>query len=749
MCVMSVRPPHRILLPSLLLLIVLFLQFPAQTAAGENSLYEQALAALAAHDSTAALQLLDRALVLNERDWSARLRRAELRLEAGRTEEAEADYNYLLRSESCVIRSQAHLGLGRILRGLPNKQMLAVKEYKLAVMVDPQNPEALYQLAQLGFELGEASGIEIADNALTDLILLDPDYRGSYSLWRQKIQGHSIDNRYKVYSGLQKYIPMHPEKSGLWLDIAHDWFNLFETGNCLEALDSLERSAPGHKIQDRLLLRARCLLDRERPDSFENLYHQALAAAERNGDFNTLLREAEVIFVPREQASFDRLRSAAEKADFFRVFWLNKDFDPTTVHNERLLEHYRRLRAAQKKYSVLSPDGLVQNSENYLRLMSRPTEELNLDGKDPFLDTYRYDYDPVRVFGDRGAGLGLDHRGLLYVRHGSPSFVEKIFIKDPRDGMVETLGGKNSYNADKWYYGSNFFIFKSGLGTAGYLYWPSIDREVGDIEQAMKTQTFTDPLPVLKLEHYCAAFLAENGVTDLEYFSSAPIEAAKASKPPMSRLVLFDRVLNEKARDSVAATPINRAGRNEWLAMNRLTVQPEDCFFAVALDLARRRAAANGSLHIGRLRGDSLCVSGIILGDPPQPGLRLRSHGDGSILPRPSRKFSPQERISVYCEVYGLAPADSTGRDYSEKVIVSLVEEHKSLLKSALFGRQKRSSSLSLSFERRAGTLEGAAAEQFEIDASQLKPGLYNLAIEVRDSGTGKSARTESQFTVE
>ncbi len=749
MSVRSVRPIHRILLPSLLLLIPLYLLFPAQTAAGESGFYEQSLSALSAHDSTRAVACLDSALAQNERDWSARLRRAELRLAAGRAEEAEADYNYLLNSESSVIRSQAHLGLGRVLLGLPDKKMVAVKEYKLAVMVDPLNPEALYELAQLGFELGEATGFEIADNTLADLVLLDPDYRGAYSQWRQKIKGHSLDNLRKVDSSLPGYIQANPKKGHLWLDIARDRFELFETGDCLEALDSLERFAPGYKLQDRLLLRARCFLDQEQPDSFESLYNQALAAAEHSGDFSTLQREAEVIFVPREQESFSRLRSAAEKAAFFRVFWLNKDFDPTTAHNERLLEHYRRLRTAQKKYSILAPDGLINTSEDYLRLLSleeRTTVSVEESARGKMV---LYDYNPVQVFGDRGMEMGLDHRGLVYVRHGPPDFINFRYINERKDGFVAQFGATN---AEEWYYWPNKIVFKSGLGTGGFLFWPDKDEsEVGiaDIQHAMQTQTFTDPLPVLKLEHYSAAFLADNGATDLEYFSSAPAEQTKTDSLPLARLVLFDRSLNEKTRDSVTVVPVRVAGQNEWLAVNHLTVKPGAYSCAVALDLAGRRAAATGNLHIGRLRGDSLCVSGIILGDPPQPELSVRSRGVAHVLPRPSRSFSPQERVSVYCEIYGLAPADSSGRDYHEKVTVSLVEERKSLLKSVLTGGKKRVGSLSMSFERSAGTTAGAAAEQFEIDAVQLKPGKYNLVIEVQERQDGPLARTESQFTVE
>ncbi len=751
-----VRLSRRLLRPSLLLpLITLFLRFPALAAAQENAFYARALEALAAGDSATAAARLDSALSLDPRDWGARLRRASLSLAAGRDDQAEADYKRLLHSDSPVIRSQAHLGLGQVLRRLPSKKMAAIKEYRLAVSADPQNPEALYELAQLGFELGDGTGYEIADGALADLILLNPDYRGAYAQWRKKIKGHSLDNLRKVDSSLPGYIRANPAQSGLWLDIARDRFFLLQTDSCLAALDSLERLAPDYMPQDRLLLRARCLLNRERPDSFESLYSQALDAAERSGDFRTLQQEAEVIFTPREQEFFSRPHNSAELAAFFRVFWLNKDFDPTTQHNERLVEHYNRLRTAQTNYPLLSADGLSQSSGDYQRLMSRSVEAFEIQ-QEALPSYYLYEYDPAEAFGQRGTALGLDHRGLLYVRHGAPRFVEQIYIQDARDGFVENMGRSmtnpemNSNNSEKWYYGNDFFIFKSGLGTGGHHYWPSRDRNVGDINIAMRTQTFTDPLPAVELEQYSAGFLAQGGGIELECYSSARIDTAKAASAPLAHLVLFKRNLTEQARDSAAAFPVGREGRSAWLAVNCLTVPAGDYSFASSLALDGRRAAAFGNLSLASLRTDSLCVSGIALGDPARPELPLRGHTAGKVLPRPSRGFRPDERITVYCEVYGLAPASDSSLSYHEKVTVSLLEKRTSVFKTILSRGQERSGSLSMNFERQAGAaVSGRATESFELDAARLVPGLYSLTIEVEDRRSPAPAVSSTVFTVE
>ncbi len=668
--------------------------------------------------------------------------------ETGDLQAARGKYMAASVSRDRPTRLAGLIGLGRVYRRIPGKRMESFRQLRKAREMEPDNPEILYEIALTGFELKESSGAMIADNALTEIICQDPGYRDAYALWHGKIRGRSLENMEKVAECLPAHIARNPELSHLWLDIAYDWFELFKTENCLAALDSLLESAPRYKPQERLLLRARCLLALGDAPGFEYYYRQALRAAEREGDFSRLIAEAGLIFTPAEAGSLQRLKSKGQVATFFRVFWRNKDPDPVTFHNERLVEHYERLREAERNYRVLTPDGLVGSSDNYLRLMSRTTEFAADIG------TAEYEYDPAKVFSGRAPDFNLDHRGLLFVRHGPPDVIEDIYIKDSRDGFVENLGkgggGLDITNSYVWRYGRSIMIFKSGMGTGGYLYYLSVRPETADIERAMNTQTFKDPLPIKPQDYYSAAFHRADGRLDLEFYQSVPVSVSKVAEPPEARMALYDRSLNELARDSSISVAAGSPDGDVWLAVTSVPVKPDLCSFALSLALPEVRSAVKSNIRLEPIDSRELSLSGIVMGVRAEEGQGLYRRGQGELLPRPSLEFTLDELIDTFMEVYNLRLGRDDRREYVVSATIKLIEQDRNqvgklLEKSRLLG-QERGSELTMKFERFPPTEDSVVTERFSINASELIPGVYRLKIEIRDKSSGSRASAERDF---
>lgn len=94
-----------------------------------------------------------------------------------------------------------------------------------------------------------------------------------------------------------------------------------------------------------------------------------------------------------------------QRGDWLIGFWRRRDTFPLTPANERAGEHQRRIRRARKDYALES------NGHGYFTLHER-FKDLS-----PNLDFYSsrnmFDYVEQRP-------LWLDHRGLVYVRHGKP-----------------------------------------------------------------------------------------------------------------------------------------------------------------------------------------------------------------------------------------------------------------------------------------------------------------------------------------
>ncbi len=129
---------------------------------------------------------------------------------------------------------------------------------------------------------------------------------------------------------------------------------------------------------------------------------------------------------PEEMTAFDEMPDNGI-AVWLRRFWGARDAEAANVRGERLAEHLRRWVVAYARYRALSPwtDAFWSRLENQF---GRPQCE-NIDAK-LFEQLWQY---PPAVDGDvRMHEPILDHRGMLYLRHGEPT---RIITDGGRGGV--------------------------------------------------------------------------------------------------------------------------------------------------------------------------------------------------------------------------------------------------------------------------------------------------------------------------
>ena len=73
------------------------------------------------------------------------------------------------------------------------------------------------------------------------------------------------------------------------------------------------------------------------------------------------------ILPPEKQKAWQDLQTNFEKVDFLREFWLGSDYTPATIVNERLIEHYARLRHARLYYTAISQKGYDDRGMIYIK----------------------------------------------------------------------------------------------------------------------------------------------------------------------------------------------------------------------------------------------------------------------------------------------------------------------------------------------------------------------------------------------
>ncbi|MBW7996895.1 MAG: GWxTD domain-containing protein [Candidatus Glassbacteria bacterium] len=686
-----------------------------------DSLYSLAISELDRDGTRRALEMLDGALEYDPGHVRSLIERGKLHLRLGRRSAARNDFRRALSSGNPELRAEAHIGLGDVIRTMRFRGLQALAEYRLALNIDPDNKEALYRVAETGFNIRQTHGYRTAGKALTRLLCLDPGYRDAYRLWRDKILDQSRKELLLVGACLDRWLRDNPDSVRLELELARDRYKLDEPDEALRRLSELDARGTTIKRTERCLLESRCLLALGDTAGFVSRYMQALDFAARDGDYERLMLEAETIFTPKETARWDSLKTSAERAEFFRKFWTSRDPDPLDKRNERLVTHYSRLHHAQRMYRMRNPHSLFQTSRNYHHLIS-PVAHF-------------YEVDPDLFYG-RNRKMVLDQRGLIYVRHGPPDrYTHQVTWKDPME---------------IWYYGSVHFLFEQKAGAGDFIFIPSSSRGAADINQAMATDTFQDSIPPLEPEFYASEFLTEDGRIEVEFYQSLPDSAVRQLDNLVSHLGVFDSNWTELSRDSSDAW---RSG-GEWLAVNSTVVDTGGYLFALSSAVPGRRAVVKGVMDVVGFNPRLLDVSGLVLGSPVAAGERSHGRMGVALKPRPSSRFRRGETATVYLEIYGLGEDLRRGiRHWRQRVIVSRTKRPPRGLFSRigrLFGiGDDELTRLTLTFDRRAATATGPAPEQFTIDTSNLAPGTYSLVVEIRDNSDGRRAAGRFEFVIE
>ncbi|MBW7997604.1 MAG: tetratricopeptide repeat protein [Candidatus Glassbacteria bacterium] len=733
----------RIFLP-LLFLLAPVISSAAESPSGmpADSLFKLSKAILQHGDTTGAITTLDKVLDADSDHWEARLARGRLYLAAGEKNRARAEFRHVLGSKIDRLRSKAWIGLGDIVASVPFKKWDAIiKEYLFAIKADPTNLEAYHRRAEVAFELGDLKGdgdpkgFRIASEMLLHLICIEPTYKESYPTWRDRILDKYNKEKLSAAECLESYVESHPDYAHWLLDAAGYRYETDQIDAALAALDRLETAEPGFKPADRHLLRARCLVELDDTSGFEDAYRRSLEAAELEGDFERLAVDAQAIFRPEEQLKADSLKSARQWARFFRTFWGRRDPDPLTRRNERLFDHYKRLREAQKKYSLNDPYSKALRSRDFYRRDALFSGAAGMS----------YDYDPDLFF-NRYPELALQQRGLLYVRHGPPDLISRPITGDLSSGIL---------HEEVWYYGGTFFPFREskwGSSIGDYAFIPLSVNGAGNMTRAMETESFAEPLPTLEQNCYAVDFMAPDGWTEFETYQSLAVDEVELASPPGVSLAVFDNGWRELVRDSRAAVRVEDGERELWMGVNSVKVKPGPRIFAARMEVPGRRVLKRRDIALKSYRRGRIDLSGIVLGIPLPPSGGAHSRLGVELLPRPSLEYAVGEIMTVYLEIYGLRRGDSGQRKYTESVTVTRVGGDEGVLSAIwkLFsGGEKRASSLTLTFKREPVISGETIPETFIVDTSLLLPGDYRMKIEIIDQASQQNRQIGCFFRLD
>ena len=646
---------------------------------------------------------------------------------------------------------EALLGMGRAMLGQPDGALLALNYLRRAVEQAPENLEAHYYKAYAHTclarnEVRSRSDGKAALDEIEIVLSVNPSHRNAWYLrglvYRDVFQdyGEAIEafrTQIEVY-------PEHAEARAECLKAAVDageWEDAIETGESVLSLDSVSWEvipylAAAYWKSDRL------------DESMEvfNRFFGLAPEEERNLYFDLVY-----VLTPEEAQEFSSLGDEGRQT-YWNHYWRDRNPDPKTMVNERLLEHFMRVAFARKEFSKgkwpwdIRGDLYVRYGEPDVRAgRGRPyaTDELIITDWEFFIKKR-----------DLHEQMGLTR--LMY----TPG---ELF-PDPYEDLLEEVNADGGGTPEQWFYtdrGIDFTfenpvmngVFLIADGSWGLM--EAMGRRMPVISEEEEKIEIFDPLLS------AVTFRGEDGKTEMEYaigllpdhigsfrsmtgehnFIEAQIDLFTPDWLPAGETT-------EQIR-TIAARPQFEIRGNPVLVHNvTLSADPGDYLVSVLVMEPETgvRATVEEEMTFPDYSGDDLMISDIL------PAARIAEVGQGrsgrfirgdlEVIPLPGRTLGMDQPLFIYFEIYNLVRDRFGGTRYRIEYAVSESASDDGALKrlfqglGAMVGIRGRRSVLSSEFSRTG--VQNDEQSHLEIDLSALPHGIYDLMVTITDQVSGQ-----------
>lgn len=249
-----------------------------------------------------------------------------------------------------------HVGMGMVYMSLPNRRLDARKAYRKAVEADPENADIQYSMG-LTYMDQERSGRLIGSDRdgrgyFKRVVALNPSHSDAYfQLGRCYDSPDDPENAKAISAYIRQYRvnPDHPEALLRFANVSHR-SERYDLG--AEALRAIVREW-GDDTPDRIraMLAQFEVLSLGSDQQYDQL-QEALETyiSQLDPDEQEVYRDLSHVAPPEELKAWEAA-SGPERKALWQAFWNERDANPATIENERLVEHYRRVMYARIHFS--------------------------------------------------------------------------------------------------------------------------------------------------------------------------------------------------------------------------------------------------------------------------------------------------------------------------------------------------------------------------------------------------------------
>ena len=298
-----------------------------------------------------------------------------------------------------------HVGMGMVYMSLPNRRLDARRAYRKAVEADPENADIRYNLGMTYMDQERSGRLIGSDHDGRKYFLktveLNPSHPDAdFQLGRcyDSPDEPETDKAISAYIRQYRVNPDHSEALLRFANASHR-SERYDLG--VEELRALVRDL-GDDTPDRIraMLSQFEVLALGSDQQYDRL-QEALESyiSQLDADEQEVYRDLNHVAPPDELKAWEAA-SGPERDVLWQAFWNERDSNPATIENERLVEHYRRVMHArihfsEKRYpydrrgEIYVRFGPPDDRRRYMVRANQDPYESFLSSDDPAVDAIR------------------------------------------------------------------------------------------------------------------------------------------------------------------------------------------------------------------------------------------------------------------------------------------------------------------------------------------------------------------------
>jgi len=524
---------------------------------------------------------------------------------------------------------------------------------------------------------------------LTEALEINPNEKKLYVKYRYYLFWHSFEEL--SIPTFKFLIEQNPSSSEYAIDFAQALYNLEMYQSCLKLLDSTEISYSNYSSLKINLLRAKTLFNIDDEDKGLIHYWKAINAIQDSADVNDFFSDLFYIMNNSEYEDYQST-SITDLPEFYSRFWLSRDPNLATKINERIAEHYKRLKVARKYYRRFKPG--YYNKVVIYKFDHPLWGIMNMNIGDELINNFVSKALPEKK--------DLDDRGLIYLRHGEPdNFAFNNCMACPqniswqyyaRHNRPELIFHFRKYSDIRgWFLESLPYSFSNRSDFGGlyaqidpsislsldiseklWMYEELNNENIENVKVGLKTETteYEYKNPLFNFPFKILFFKDEKSKTKVDLFyviEGAHLQLNISKQSNYLSFATFTVFFDEKWKEIIRYTndnyvPLN-VDQDEWESasianMDKFSILPGEYNFEFQLQdkISDNLGVYQGSLTIPNYWKNELMLSDIILSGPvsrkDEPS-RFKK-GDITFSPHMFTAYEERETVGLYIEIYNL-----------------------------------------------------------------------------------------------